>query len=541
MRNKKKMLALLLSATMLAFACTGCKKEEPNAGKTEGVPADTIVYALGTSPSGDFFPYGMRTAADTNVYSLVYASLLTSDGSGEYEPYLADRYEISDDELTYTFYLNENAVWSDGEPVTANDVAFSFMVTADPENEQLYATMAQTIAGVAEYQAGTADTISGINIIDDHTISFTTTSVSASSLSYFGLLSILPEHIWEGNGYRSLDEYTGEEMTYVIGCGPYSITEFEEGSYTKFEANEDFFLGTPVTKNIYFQVLNDSTASSELSAGTVDIAPISSLSDAELTDLESKGFTSTSFAEDSYNVLFFTQGNTYPTEFRQAIAYALDRQSMVDTLMDGRGTVCNMLMTPASWAYPSDGNFISYDEATAKEKLEEAGYKDTNGDGYVENPDGSELTLRFAYPTGIAVREQSAVVIQENLKSIGLNVELMGGDFNTISAYIMDGACDIYMMGISNDTPDPDCSMWAATVGTVDEDFATLCMAASATTDQNERKEIYKDAAEQLAQSAALIPLYCMDSTFVYPETLENYNPGTFNNFYEVYKWALYE
>ena len=537
---KKRMLAFMLAVAMTVglSACGSSESTDQSAQSDSGAGyKDTIVYSLDSAPSGVFVPILGLSDYDSSICDCIYSALLTPDASGELQPYLAEEYDVTDDNLTYTFKLHDNAVWSDGEALTADDVAFTYTLAASPEDTDIFAESIKYIKGVDEYQAGTADSVSGIEVIDEHTISITLKEAYAKGTAIFGDLGIMPKHIWEDTAYADLKT---TDSTSPVTCGPYTIAEYQKDEYVKLEADPNFFLGEAKTKNFYFKVVNADTITTELTSGEIDIAAVTNLTNSELEDLEDQGFVMNTFYYDLVQCMRFNQDDNLPKEFRQAIAYALDRQGMVDDLLEGRGIVADVLISAGSWAYPDDVEGISQDVDKAQSLLKDAGYVDVNDDGYVEKPDGSALSLLLAYPEGLKAREKSAVVIQEDLKQIGIAVELKMVDFPTLMTIMSEGSYDLMLMGHGVDSTDPDITSYLDSLGYSDN-AKKLAKEAVTSFDQETRKELYKEIAEDQQENANVITLYCQEKVYAVPENMVGYEAGTFNNFYKVYNWAIEE
>lgn len=538
----KKALALLLAMLMTVGMLAGCggggEEEGQEGGSGEEVSyKDTIVYSMDSAPSGDYVPVHGLSDYDGVIAELVYASMLTPDPEGNLQPYLAASYDVSDDGLVYTFHLQENAVWSDGEALTADDVVFTFTLLADPANEDFYGEDIKRIKGVEEFRAG-AETVEGVKAIDDHTVEITLVDYYSKGLSFMGEMGIMPEHIWTGISFTELDKQ-GEMVLYPVGSGPYLVTNFVADEYVELVANPDFFLGEPLTKNLYLKVVNADSVAAELTSGSVDIAAVTNLTSSEIQELDDGNLDIATFYYDLFQVMRFSPNRPVEENLRKAMAYAIDRESMVNTLMEGRGIVCNMIISAGSWGYPKDVKGWDLDLDKAKQYLADGGYVDVDGDGYVENPDGSELKLEMVYPSGLVVREQSAVVIQENLKQIGVKVELNIMDFPTLMGYFSSGEYDLMLMGHGLDSVDPDPSSFMS-LGFSDK-AKELCAQAAVSLDKQERIDLYAQIAECLKEDANVITLYCQEKAHAYNDKLINYEPGTFNAFYKVHLWAIEE
>lgn len=540
---KKRVLSVILCFAMSLGMLAGCGGAEENKEESAGTEEykDTIVYSLDSTFTGTYLPVISLSDYDGPIRDVLYPSLYSPKADGELEPYLADGdCSVSDDGTVFTFKIRDGIKWSDGEAVTAEDVAFTFNLLADPDDDGQYANGVKHIKGVEEYQAGTADSVEGIKVIDENTVEFTLVAPYAKFEAYVGQMGIMPKHIWEGIGFAELENQDRDMIEKPVVCGPYTVVECVPGEYVQLVANEDFFLGKPLTENFFFKVVNADSITAELTAGTIDIASVTNLSNDEVSELEENGFKTKSFYYDQFQCMQFNPERNFSKDFRKAIAYAIDRDVMVDELLEGRGAVCNLVMTVASWAYPSDVKGISQNVDKAKEYLEAAGYKDINGDGFVEDPDGNEVKLSLLYPQGLVAREQSAVVIQDNLKAIGIDVELNCSDFATlVKLAFNERNFDLLLMGYGADSVDPDTTNFVSPTYGFGDDAVKISNEAATTMDKEKRKELYKELAELQQEDVPIITLYCQQKMFAYPETMINYDAGTYGNMVNVYKWAI--
>mgnify|MGYP005756784577 CR=1 FL=1 len=552
MKHVRSLISLALASALCLTMLTACgnadettSSQQPSASEpaaSDGTTyADTIVFSMTSTPTGTFFlNFGVPDYSG-GISWMVHAPMLVPDASGELESYLAESYEVSEDGTVYTFHLHENAMWNDGEPVTADDVAFTFMQLADPTNDGLLADSALYIKGVQAYRDGTADTVEGLRVIDEHTIEITLEQYYSKGLAFIGQAQIYPKHIWEGIPYSEIENQDREMLDYPVGCGPYKVVEFVQGEYVRLEANEDFFLGAPLTKNIVVKVVNSDSVSAELMSGSIDIADVTNLTSDELTTLEGQGFDIANCYYDLFQTMSFNyEKMDYPLELRKAVQYAIDRQGIVDSLLEGRGIVSNMLITAASWAYPTEVQGVEQNLDKAKEYLAQAGYVDVDGDGYVEDPDGQPFSMEILYPTGLKVREQSAVVFQENLAAIGIKVELTtAADFSALFEIQAENHHDLFLMGYGVDSVDPDPSTYVTESYGFDEEAISLVAQAAATPDEDTRKELYAQVAQIIQDEAPILCLYNQERAYAYPSGLINYEPSTFNQYYNIHKWAI--
>lgn len=563
---KKKLICVLLCATMAVTMLSGCgtKKQETVNSEAETTKQesensdskgnDTIVYSMDTAPSGVFNPLISDTAYDDAVNSAVYASLMTVNENSELEEYLADSYEVSDDQKVITYHLKD-ATWHDGETVMAEDVAFAFTSLADANYTGGNYGDVESIKGAKAYHDGEADSIEGIKVIDEKTIEITFEKIYAPAITNLGTKAIIPKHIWEGKDIATWDTQT-ELLNAPIGCGPYKLTEYKSGQYVKFAAAKDFFLGEPKTANLIYQVVNADTLQAEFENGSINIATVNDLTTADIDALKAEGLEVASYSNYMYQYMginlrleIFRDVNV-----RQAMMYALDRQAMVDKLLEGRGQVVNAPMLPMLWSYPAESDLNSYDYNVekAKELLKTAGWEDTDGDGVLDK-NGEKFSLTLDCPTGSSKRETTAVLIQEALKQVGIEVEIVSMDFPALMEKVVSNHdFDLYMMGntLSLD-PDPK-PYWHSDavsnepgvqgyniVGYVNPSVDELIQEGNATLNQEERTKIYNEFGKTLNEDVAQVYLYNQDIEHAYNSNLEGYKPSTFNEFYNMHNWVI--
>lgn len=550
----KKLLSVALAAVLSASLLVGCGNK--GGGSSSGEAKDTIVYSMNTAPEGIFNPLISNVNIDKYVTSVVYASLMTVNDKGEQEPYLATESKVSDDMKKITYTLSDKAVWHDGEKVTANDVAYTFKAMADPNYTGGYYGDVQAVKGAEAYHNGEAEDIEGIKVIDDKTIEIEFEKVYAPGVTNLGNVEIIPEHIWSKVNPGEWTKQT-ELLNNPVGCGPYKLTEYKTGSHVKFEAATDFFGGEVKTPNLVFKAINADTTQAEFKGGNIDIANVEPLRQADIDALTSEGLKTVSYDNYMFTYMGFNlrKESLKDVKVRQAIMYAIDRQSILDNIVEGRGSVVNAPLLPSSWAYPEESELeqYKYDVEKAKSLLKEAGWEDKDGDGIVENANGEKLELTIDCQNDHEVRQKTATAIQESLKAAGIAVEIDTMEYSALmDKAVANHDFDLYMMGntLSLD-PDPK-PMWASTAisnepGVIGYNIVAynnpetdkLIEEGNATLDQNERKSIYGEFAKILNRDVPEAYLFCQNVERVYNPGLEGYKPSTFNEFYNVHNWVI--
>lgn len=551
---KRKLLCLL--ALLLVFSVLATISAHVFVKAEEETEGDQIVRALFVSPTGVFNPIMEDSDYDGAVDQLVYSTLLTLNTNLELQPGLAESYELSDDSKTITFHLRKGVKWHDGEPFTAKDVAFTFNSLADPGYIGPLGGNVADLLGYDEVAEGRSKELEGVKVIDDYTIEFTYKNVFAPALTRIGTeVGIIAEHIWskvEPADWKNATDLMG----HPIGTGPYIFVENVPGQYVEFKANPDYYNGKPVSKKFIIRITNQDTAVAALSKGEVDFADISNFKPNDMADLEKNGIVLKKFPGISYQYmgLNMREEKMQSKELRQALYYAIDRQTIIDKILAGNGLLINAPMLPNTWQYPKSGiNEYPYDPAKATELLKEAGYEDTNGDGFLENKDGEKLVLNLKFPTGNKIREQYAAIIKQYLEKVGVEVELEAMEFSALLDKVMTNhEFEMYLMGSSLSLdPDP-IPYWSSGAASDEkgisawnipgwrrEDADKLMTEGLGVADQEKRAEVYLEFNKIFNDDPPIVLLYAPNIVMAHSPRLKNYDAAAFVQYYKVETWYM--
>lgn len=412
---------------------------------------------------------------DKQVLDWFDESLLDIDENYQYTQDGAATFEFSDDHKVWTFTIKDDVKWHDGEEVTAEDWAFSYEVIGHPDYDGIrYGSDFTIIEGMEEYHAGEADSISGIEVIDDKTLEITYASPTPSLLAGGVWPYAMPKHVFEDIEVADMSE-SDEIRKEPIGIGPFkvdSITPGESVTYSKFE---DYWQGEPKLDEVVLRVVDPTVIANELESGNIDAV------DAFNTDLykDNQDLTGYNFLgkiDESYTYIGFKLGTwddengrvdyqpeeskVGDVELRRAMWYAVDNDAVGERFYDGFRWNGTTLIIPTHPDFHDDTiETPTYDPDKANEILDEAGYEDVDGDGIRENQDGDELTLNLASMSGGDVAEPLANYYIQAWEAVGIKVELLDGrlqEFNTFYDRVGDGG---------NDDPDVDIYMGAWSMG----------------------------------------------------------------------------
>ena len=499
-----------------------------NSGKIVPVTSDTVsakdtlVWGSKASASGVFHPTLQYSNYDREVVFLVYDRLVTKDLDGNYVESLCESYEVNENATVYTFHLKDGIKWHDGEPFTAEDVAFTYETTCHAEFGKGYDEFSAALLGADAYHEGSADHVEGIQVIDPLTVSFTFKAPYLDAMVKFIDKPVLAKHVWETVPVGQWGDAT-ELLKNPVGTGPYKFVEFVPDQYVKLVANEDYFKGAPLIKNFIFKVSNNDTCQAELVKGDIDITEVRTWRDeGTKTYLENNiPMGEQKNVNARYLVFDTTDSRLSDARVRQAFVYAMDRQAMVDALIAGHGTLSNALMNPAHSVYPDDLNTYDYNPEKARELLKEAGWEDTNNDGIVDK-DGQPLHLTLQYNGN----DQLAQVVQSYAKAAGFDVDLISQDFNTVLATLKSGT-DEFDLAFMGATYRPNMgyggsNTWMARFNKDPQEVALLA-AAAASGNMDEAKENYGAWCRYDNEQVPMFILYFESQGYAFNPKLVNY------------------
>ena len=521
------------------FAEISAAKDPSKLPKAAVDRKDTLVVGM-AAPKGEFLPGYASTTYDQNVVSLVFSSLIGNDETGKAIPAVAKSWEVSEDQKTYTFKLRDDVKFTNGETLTAHDVEFTYLMLADPSYDGPRSGYVDGIVGYEEYNKGDAKTIEGIKVISDYEISFTTKEVDATAIWNCGM-GIMPKSVYtfeKGNIQPVKDK-----LAEPVGSGPYKFTHFKPGQEVKVEKNDDYFEGVAKIPNIVMKFTTKLTEIQELISGSVDLIESINGTPENIQQLTEAGFLdSHQYKSNMYGYigLNLESPKLKDKEVRQALAYGLNRQALIDAFYGGNAEIMNTHITPSSWAYnPEVKDAYAYDAAKANKILDDAGWKDTNGDG-VRDKDGVELDISWLTYTGSKYVETLTPIVIDSWEKIGVKVtpELM--EFASMADKVRnDREFDMYNMAWSlSIDPDPsgifaieqnkpggyNSNRW------VNEKADQILKDARETTDEAKRKELYGEWQKLFVED---LPYICLDISKELSSSnsrVENYRPSTYKS-----------
>jgi len=439
---------------------------------------------------------------DRDLVSLIFSSLTEINERGEIVPALARDWDVSENGLVYTFYLRRDVVWHDGEPFTADDVLFTVAAMqheeyqGPPELGELWRTV-------------TAEKI------NDYTVSFTLQAPLATFLDYT-TVGVLPEHLLASvpAGELPRDQYN----VRPVGTGMFKISEVS-GDYVILEANPDYYGAKPLLSKVEFKFYPDyQSVFAAYQQGEVE--GISEVLPEDLPRVRQEQYLNLYTARlSSYTLIFLNLDLPIfeDKEVRQALLWSIDRQRIIDQVLDGQGLVASSPIMPDSWAYNRDIPQYEYDPQMAARLLTEAGWVDTDADGVREN---EGVRLEFTLLTNKdPVRRQLIEEIARQLWDVGVRVVPVVEDSTwVVNEALRPREFDALLYSWGNLPTDPDpYLMWHSTqIGGDGQNYAglrsveidQLLEQGRQSTDQGERTRLYRDFQDLFADEVPSLLLY---------------------------------
>ncbi len=434
--------------------------------------------------------------ASNQVIGLMFDGLLNYKKDGSLVAALAqDLPKTNSDGTVYTFKLRSGLKWSDGQPLTSDDVKFTYQLAYDPQYKDV----------TSPRRGDLSKYIKSIDTPDPQTVVITTTQVFAPFLSSHGRYGILPKHVLgnlDGKAINAAPFNTAPNVT----CGAFKFVKWDKGQQVTMERNDNFWAGPPNLDQWIYKVLPDSVAvTNQLKTGEIDIGPVDpshfdavkSADNVAVTEFPVPTFTFYAYQLDAAK----KGGKLFSDKaVRQALLFALNRDQVVSAVYFGHGSVANSVEPPISWAYKDKPQVLySFDKAKAESMLESAGW--TKGSDGIRAKNGLKLKFDMITNAGNKQRESMLQVMQQSWKDIGVDATPSLIQFPQLVSQITNiRTFDMFLVGFNFDE-DPDQGQLWHSRNTVaggfngfdfkNSDVDSLLDQAVGTLDKTKRKQLY--------------------------------------------------
>jgi ABC-type transport system substrate-binding protein len=544
--NRRDLMKLVAGGASLTAMMTLLGTRPESAAAQDG---ESQVSILWTKPV-TLNPLFSTSGSEQQIERLMFGSLVKMSDVLVPTPDLAESIEVSPDASVYTFTLRSGITFSDGTPLTAKDVIFTLERAIDPRTGSYWRGRLLGIAGAAEFNnadatAGTptAQSISGLSAPDDLTVQITLNSPDAAFLPIlcnFSGLGILPSHIL---GEVAPDQLQAHPFSLApnVTAGAYKFVRYETDQYLEVESNPNYVGGEPAINRMFLRILTPEVGLAQLETGEIDLL---SLPVGELERVKTlPNVVVSAVPSPSIDFLVVNMERPYlqNKQMRQAMMYAIDREGILAAVFQGEGVVVNSSIFGPDWMGVPDGlNPYEYDPDKAKQLLDASGF---------DKSQRIELMNVPGNPSGDA----AIVIIQEQLRQVGFNLEILQVDVTELNArYIESADFDMLYNGGGVFRADPNISSTyfltrnftpAGGNGShysnpqLDELFAQ----GQATGDLAERKRIYTEVAKILNDEVPWIFLWSPNSLYAASARLQGFAPPSYSNnkFWNAETWTV--
>jgi len=524
-----KKIPLIISAVFFLFGTSFAAfadnvKEEPY--------GDAIVVAS-IGDARTLLPILASDAASSDVAGMIFNGLVKYDRDVKIIGDLAESWEISPDGLEIIFHLRKNVRWHDGAPFTSKDVRFTYKKLIDPSVKTPYG---------ADFER-----IEKLETPDDYTVKVKYKEPFSPALSSWGMW-IMPEHL-----LRNEDLNKTHFGRSPIGTGPYKFKSWRTGEKIELVANDDYFEGRPhINRYIYRIIPDESTIFLELQTKGVDLTVLTPLQFTRQTD---NAFFKTSYRKFEYPSFGYTYigYNLSDPKFkdrrvRQAFNYAVNKDEIVSAIFFGLGRVTTGPFMIDSWAYNKDIRPVPFDPDKARLLLKEAGWADTDGDGWIEK-DGDTFEFTILINQGNSERLRTAEMIQKYLASIGVKMKIRVLEWSTmINEFIDKRRFEAVLMGwfLSRDPDNYD--IWHSSktregefnfIGYKNGEVDALLEEGRRTFDETKRAEIYHRIHEAIYEDQPYMFLYSPEALPILSSRFRNVEVSPIGIGYNFIKWYV--
>jgi peptide/nickel transport system substrate-binding protein len=535
-RPSAVVLWLTLALIVLTAACTGTDRDEGAVAVREGqdVPAYGDILVEGSiGDASNLIPLLATDNASHSISGLIFNGLVKYDRDLNVVGDLAESWDISKDGLVITFHLRKGIRWHDGQPLTAEDVLFTYRLTIDPKTPTAY--------------AGDFLKVKKAEVLDPRTFRVTYDKPFAPALMSWGS-AVMPKHLMEGK-----DVTKSPLARHPIGTGPYRFKEWKTGQKIALVYNPDYFEGRPYLDGRVMRIIPDmATMFLELRARGIDQMGLTPLQYTRQTENRyfRNHFRKYRYLSFSYTYLGFNLQNPMFADrrVRQALSYAINKEELVDGILLGLGKEATGPFKPGTWQFNADVKRYPFDPKKTLELLAEAGWRDTDGDGILDRK-GQRFEFELLVNQGNEVRAKTAEIVQRRLAEVGITVKIRVIEWAAfIKEFINKRRFDAVILGWTIPM-DPDLyDVWHSSktgpselnfISYKNEEVDALLERGRSTFDRAERKRCYDRIQEILAEDQPYIFLYVPDALPIFNARVRGIDPAPIGIGHNTIRWYV--
>ena len=532
----------LVRAVILALVCTtsltlsACGSSNGSASKS-GNAKKVVNIGIVNAPSG-FNALDSSDQSQNNMTEVLFKPLVELSNDLKFVPGLADSITTTDNK-TFAVKLNKNAKWTDGKPVTADDVLFTLNLITNPKVAATIASKFNMLAGLNDAGKNTngTDAFDGAKKVDDHTVNLITKQpvdivVFEDLIGQY--LKTVPKHILKDTPLDQMFKAAFFQNPNVTD-GAFKLVTYKKDQYVQMAANKDYFRGAPKLTQLNFKIMQGTELTVQLQSGEIDTNDplVGQLPNDDISKLKSlKNIAVTKGDPSGIQVMEVNVNRISNANVRKAISYAINRKQIVDNLLKGAGEEIVGPYPKSSSFFNKDLDYPTYDPAKAKELLKAA------------NWDSSKV-LKLNVPTGNTVREQSANVIAQNLQEVGIKTQIQKYDFVTALNLAKKHDYDLFLAGFTFDPVNPDITAYIASGQILDlsaysnSQMDSILAQGKVTVDKAKRTEIYNKVQELYVNDSPVIGTYAPSSMTAVNKRLTYGGATAFGMYANLEKWDV--
>lgn len=541
-RNRTAALALAGLMALFLAACGSSEKntpEETHETEAEGGSGDEKIVNIGVTDSlGGINPLTTdQTWINKYAVGLQFLPLMDLDGELSFQPMLADSI-TTEDNRNFVVHIDENATWSDGMPVTAEDVEFTFLRLASPvianPTMVLYAFEGVGEDGFVEEGATSVD---GVRVLDEKTIQFTTKypmSLTTFQNSYACYLHTLPKHVIEKFDESQIATQEWFSHPDVVD-GPYRVVDLDANHYVSYVANENYWRGAPKIDRLNFKIVDSSQILSGLQSGEIDVThhTMTAIPQEDYESIEALENVEVVYGSPiTHQSVFIQTANLPDVRVRQALLCAIDRKQILEQLLRNHGEVVDGFLSSASPLYDASIQPVVYDPERAKALLEEAGW------------DNSQ-TLVFYVNSGDGTLVNAAQVMVAQWAAVGIKVEVRTVDLAALMGVA--GSTDYDLMAVQYTyapvDPYPDIA-WllggeGSWTGYGNDQVNEALEGTQAAENVEEIRALYSIVDRQVQEDVPMFSAYVISAQGAVNKRLSGVNANVYGFFNNIQEWDV--
>ncbi|MDK3800955.1 ABC transporter substrate-binding protein [Staphylococcus pseudintermedius] len=559
---------LSLIVVVVLSACGKNGNETSNTSNKTGksdAKGGTLTVGIAEPPEGNFQSIFTGSTGDSNVIDFFNDSLIDVGDDLKIKPKILSWEKDKNDDLKYTFKVKKGIQWQDGNPFTINDWVFTLETLADPDYDGPRYSGVAVIQGAEEKRNGQADRISGIKKIDDYTAEITFKEHKANNLLELWTSAPISEKVFKDIPVKDMAKSDAVRKN-PIGIGPYKVKRIVDGESVELVKNKDYWRGEPNIDNINLRVVEQTSMTQALENGDIDMATITAPIAKEIKDSGSENLQLLQAPSTSYAIVGFVLndydkkaqkiGKERPKyqdkKLRQAMAYAINRKEWIDAFYYGYGKPLNGLIPSAHWSGAKEGDVkeYKYDVDKAKQLLDEGGYKDKDGDGFREDPQGKPFVVNLKHYAGSnPTFEPRTAALKGYWEKVGLKTKVEMEEFGKYSSDLEKSSKDMevyFRTWQQGSDPDPSelyrsTALWnesrynnSKADKILDEAVDTKVVGD----DNDKRKEKYLEWQKIMAEDVPVIPIVELEDVTAVSSRVKNFEVSLKGS-NPIYEWSV--